>query len=164
MTVTVNFSGLDPITEAINNLAKALGNPGGNVTTIKERSSMATVPQQSTPVQQDQLRQPVPQQAQVQQTIPVQTAPVQPIQQTIPPQVPVQPVPPVQQATSVVQTTAVTYTADDLARAAMALMDSGHQQELIGLLQQFGVTALPELPPAQYGAFATALRGMGAQI
>ena len=63
-----------------------------------------------------------------------------------------------------VPTTAVTYTPDDLARAAMALMDSGKQQELIGLLGQFGVVAIQELRPEQYGAFATALRGMGAQI
>ena len=63
-----------------------------------------------------------------------------------------------------VPTTSVTYTPDDLARAAFALMDSGRQQELIGLLQQFGVNAIPELKPEQFGAFATALRGMGAQI
>ncbi len=56
------------------------------------------------------------------------------------------------------------YTPDDLARAAMTLMDSGRQQELIGLLQNFGVSSLPDLRPDQYGAFATALRGMGAQI
>ena len=63
-----------------------------------------------------------------------------------------------------VPTSAPSYTPDDLARAAMTLMDSGRQQELIGLLQSFGVPSLPELRPDQYGAFATALRGMGAQI
>lgn len=63
-----------------------------------------------------------------------------------------------------VPTSTVAYTPDDLARAAMALMDSGKQQELIALLGQFGVVAIPELRPEQYGAFATALRGMGAQI
>lgn len=63
-----------------------------------------------------------------------------------------------------VPTASATYTADDLARAAMSLMDSGRQTELLGLLQQFGVVSLPELKPEQYGAFATALRGMGAQI
>ena len=56
------------------------------------------------------------------------------------------------------------YKLDDIARAAMSLMDSGRQAELQGLLAQFGVDALPLLPQAQYGAFATALRGMGAQI
>ena len=112
---------------------------------------------------------------------PVQSAVVAPVAAPVAPTVPIQsvqvtPVVPVPTQTSVVQsvptapvqapvpTTSVTYTPDDLARAAFALMDSGRQQELIGLLQQFGVNAIPELKPEQYGAFATALRGMGAQI
>lgn len=63
-----------------------------------------------------------------------------------------------------VPTTTTGYMLDDLARAAMTLMDAGRQQELLGLLSQFGVDSLPALPQTQYGAFATALRGMGAQI
>ena len=35
---------------------------------------------------------------------------------------------------------------------------------LLQLLKDFGVEALPTLQPEQYGAFATALRGLGAQI
>lgn len=66
--------------------------------------------------------------------------------------------------TQPVSTSAPTYTPDELARAAMTLMDSGRQRELIGLLQTFGVSSLPELRPEQYGGFATALRGLGAQI
>ena len=91
------------------------------------------------------------------------TAPVIPTQPAVP-TTPVQPVASVAPVQPVVPTTSVTYTPDDLARAAFALMDSGRQQELIGLLQQFGVNAIPELKPEQFGAFATALRGMGAQI
>ena len=132
-------------------------------------------------------RQPVMQQAPVVQTqpaapvtpvqpaapvTPVQpAAPVAPVQPTAPvaPAQPAAPTTPVQAAPmapvqATVPTTSVTYTPDDLARAAFALMDSGRQQELIGLLQQFGVNAIPELKPEQFGAFATALRGMGAQI
>ena len=56
------------------------------------------------------------------------------------------------------------YTLDDLARAALPLMDAGKLNELQGLLGQFGVASMPELNPAQYGAFATGLRQMGAQI
>lgn len=57
------------------------------------------------------------------------------------------------------------YTLDDLSRAAITLLDAGHQQaELQQLLAQFGVAALPALPQEQYGAFATALRGLGAKI
>lgn len=63
-----------------------------------------------------------------------------------------------------IQTSTVNYTMDDLSRAAMALMDSGRQGDLLGLLSQFGADSLPSLPVDQYGAFATALRGMGAQI
>lgn len=116
----------------------------------------------------------------VQQAAPAMTQPVQPVQQVAPatPQpvqtqqmVPVTP-PPVQQAPvapppvqqAPVQTAAPSYTADDLARAAMTLMDSGRQGDLINLLAQFGTDALTHLPQEQYGAFATALRGLGAPI
>ena len=114
--------------------------------------------------------QPVMQQVPV---VPIQpAAPVTPVQPAAPvaPVQPAAPTTPVQAAATMapvqatVPTTSVTYTPDDLARAAFALMDSGRQQELIGLLQQFGVNAIPELKPEQFGAFATALRGMGAQI
>ena len=67
-------------------------------------------------------------------------------------------------APAAVPTSAPSYSLDDLARAAMTLMDVGRQGELQQLLQQFNVAALPMLPKEQYGAFATALRGMGAQI
>lgn len=63
-----------------------------------------------------------------------------------------------------VQTSAPSYTLDSLSVAAMTLMDRGMQQQLQQLLAGYGVTSLPELPKEQYGAFATALRGMGAQI
>ena len=56
------------------------------------------------------------------------------------------------------------YAMEDLSRAAVSLMDAGRQQDVTALLNSFGVQALTQLPPAQYGAFATALRGMGARI
>lgn len=95
--------------------------------------------------------------------------PVQPVAPVVPtqpaaPTAPAQTAAPVAPTQPAVPTSSVTYTPDDLARAAFALMDSGRQRELIGLLQQFGVNAIPELKPDQFGAFATALRGMGAQI
>lgn len=96
-------------------------------------------------------------------------APTAPIQQPAPvaPTTPVQqpaPVAPAPQPASSVPTSTATYTLDDIAGAAMTLMDSGRQNDLLGLLQSFGVEALPALPQSQYGAFATALRGLGAQI
>lgn len=75
--------------------------------------------------------------------------------------------PPVQQSApmqGVVPTTAQTYTMDQLAVAATQLMDAGKQPELVSLLNSFGVQALTALPKDQYGAFATALRQMGAKL
>lgn len=99
---------------------------------------------------------------------PIQTvapvAAVVPAQQPVVPAAPAaSPVPtvPVPQA---VPTSTRTYTPDELAKAAMQLMDSGRQNELLELLRQFGTNSIPALQPSQYGAFATALRGMGAQI
>lgn len=98
-------------------------------------------------------------------------APVAPAPQpTRPPVQPTAPSAPVQPATvpagsASVPTTAPGYTLDDLSRAAITLLDAGHQQaELQQLLAKFGVAALPMLPESQYGAFATALRGLGAKI
>lgn len=88
--------------------------------------------------------------------------PVQPAVTQQPAVAPVQA--PVQEAPAAVPTTTQTYSQDDLARAAMALMDAGRMNDLQALLAQFGVASLPELPESQRGAFATALRGMGAKI
>ena len=44
------------------------------------------------------------------------------------------------------------------------LMDAGRVDELVNLLHSFGVQAVTDLKPEQMGAFATALRGMGAKI
>lgn len=63
-----------------------------------------------------------------------------------------------------VPTTSHSYTAEDLQKAAITLVDKGMMTQLQGLLQQFGVNSLPDLPKDRYGDFATALRGLGAQI
>ncbi|OYP55065.1 hypothetical protein CG709_01525 [Lachnotalea glycerini] len=63
-----------------------------------------------------------------------------------------------------IQTATTSYTLDNLSAAAMTLLDTGRQPDLLNLLAQFGVESLPALPQEQYGAFATALRGLGAQI
>lgn len=142
MTVTVNITGLEPVSEAINNLAKAMGVPGGVTAAVQDRTT-GPAPQ----IAPASAPQPVPVTS-AQSAAPIQSVPVQqtaPVPGTVPTATPV-------------------YTEDVLAKAAMTLMDSGKQGDLINLLGQFGVNALPELPPGQYGAFATALRGMGAQI
>jgi hypothetical protein len=99
---------------------------------------------------------------------PVQSAPIQhvPVNTNPANQQPIQTAG-VQPATTYqapIQTTQQSYSKDDLAKAAMVLMDAGRQPELLNLLTQFGVNSLPEIPESQYGAFATALRGLGAQI
>lgn len=102
---------------------------------------------------------------------PVQSAPVTPVAQPAPatlvqttPAEQTVPVTPARPAMSPVPTTERTYSLDELANAAMTLMDKGMQNQLQELLASYGVEALPALPREMYGNFATALRGMGANI
>lgn len=99
--------------------------------------------------------------------IPVTVAETQP-QQSQEPAVPTQPqqsvIIPTAPAQPTVPTTQPSYTPDDLAKAAVTLVDSGRKEELQALLQNFGVDSLPALPQERYGEFATALRSMGAPI
>lgn len=94
------------------------------------------------------------------QSIPVTpvapVTPITPVQSAL--------VTPAQPAMSPVPTTERTYSLDELANAAMPLMDKGMQNQLQELLASYGVEALPALPREMYGNFATALRGMGANI
>lgn len=146
MKIEVTFDSLDEVrkfTEMVL-VGQATAQPSNTQAPVQPAPAVhnTAVPVQAAPVQTAPI-----------QTAPVQTAPVQtaPVQTT-----------PVQTA---VPTSTVAYTMDDLARAGMSLMDCGKQAELQKLLKEgFGVDALPQLPKEQYGAFATALRGMGAQI
>lgn len=63
-----------------------------------------------------------------------------------------------------VPTSTKAYSLDELGKAAMGLMDMGKQQDLVNLLSQFGVQALPQLPKEKYSEFALQLRQMGADI
>jgi len=84
---------------------------------------------------------------------------------TTPAQTPAAPAAPAQTpAAPAVPTATPTYTLEQLANAATPLIDAGRSAELSALLASFGVQALTQLPKEQYGAFATALRGMGAKI
>ena len=56
------------------------------------------------------------------------------------------------------------YTVDQIMQAGATLMDAGRVDELVNLLHTFGVQAVTDLKPEQMGAFATALRGLGAKI
>jgi len=88
--------------------------------------------------------------------------------------VPVAPTPPVQSAPPVSVTPPVTnpvpvaaaptYTLDALAKAGASLAQSGKMEQALALLAKYGVPSVNQLPQEQYGAFATELRGLGAQI
>ena len=119
---------------------------------------------------------------------PTSVAPVQPIAQVTPAAASTQPVvstaapvqtaqAPVQQpvvkspVTGVQQSAAIptshvaqAYTVEQLQMAMAPLVDAGKMEEIRALLNRFGVPSIMDLQPDQYGALATALRGMGAQI
>lgn len=61
---------------------------------------------------------------------------------------------------------APTFTLEQVSKAGADLITAqpAKMQELMGLMQQFGVQTVNALRPDQLGAFATALRGMGAKI
>ncbi len=56
------------------------------------------------------------------------------------------------------------YTLEQLQHAAGELVRTNKREALTALLVQFNVPSLIQLPKEQYGAFATALRGIGAMI
>ena len=66
-----------------------------------------------------------------------------------------------------VPTTARTYTREEVARAAVALMEQDRDKylpQLQALTQTFGAAALTEVPEDKLGDYAAALRQMGAKI
>lgn len=85
------------------------------------------------------------------------TAPSPPAQgATIPTSVPT--------ANAAPPTTAPTYTLDALARAGATLAQSGKMEQALALLAKYGIQTVNQLKPEQYGAFATELRALGAQV
>ena len=157
--ITIEFRDYDDMVTFARTLVRDLGEQEAMKELVSDPERYRAMPEgQSAPrvaVVQPQVSQVQPQQAAPAPQ--VTTAPPQ--AQTPPVQVMTQPAPVTQ-----VQTSTPSYTLDDISRAATTLMDAGRQGELIGLLKQFGIATLPDLPKEQYGAFATALRGMGAQI
>lgn len=94
-------------------------------------------------------------------------APAAPVAAPAVPTAPVpteQPAAPVAQAPAAVPVTAPTYTLDQIARAGASLVDAGKMEQLLALLARYGVAAVTQLQPDQFGVFATELRALGAQI
>lgn len=67
-------------------------------------------------------------------------------------------------APAVPVSSAPSYTLDQISRAGASLVDAGKMQQLLQLLSRYGVQAITQIQPEQYGAFATELRALGAQI
>lgn len=147
LEVTINVPGLKELSEALMQLAVAMGGKsvqmGGAAVgqAVHEQLSTEEVPWGNASVPQQNTT----------GAVPTPSVPVQASAQSM-------------QAPAAVPTSEPTYTRDDLSKAAMQLMDKGMQAQLMQLIQSFGVASLMELSPEHYGNFATGLRGMGAQI
>lgn len=149
--IVIKIEGLEDLTKAVQALTSVRSEQGVQVK-VPSVTSLPVQPVQTPPV--NTVQQPVPQ-------MPV----AQPVQVQVPPTVPVTQAPgsvPIQ-----VPTTAAPqqYSFDQLAVALSNLCtNAGKQPEVHALLNQFGVTALFDLPKERYGEFATALRGIGGVI
>lgn len=158
MKLQIEFDNLAELEEFIGSVT--VGDQGKNKAVPSDGLSLGAAPAPSvpnTPMPTAPVAPKAPAAPAAPTTPPVPTAPVSPGTQAVPAAL-------AAQGTSAVPTVQPAYALDDLARAGMTLVDSGRQADLQQLLAQFRVASLPELPPAQYGAFATALRGLGAQI
>lgn len=97
-------------------------------------------------------------------------APVNPAHAPVGMTAPAQPVGPTSAAPgntaapAVPVSSAPSYTLDQISRAGASLVDAGKTQQLLQLLSRYGVQAITQIQPEQYGAFATELRALGAQI
>lgn len=140
LEVTINVPGLKELSEALMQLAVAMG---GKSVQMDEAAVGQAVHEQQSTEEAPWGNASIPQQNTT-GAVPTPSVPVQ--------------------APAAVPTSEPTYTRDDLSKAAMQLMDKGMQAQLMQLIQNFGVASLMELSPEHYGNFATGLRGMGAQI
>lgn len=136
------------IVAAINNLADVIGKIGTPVITpiVTKAEPVNPEPVQAAP-------QPAP------------VAPVpkpQPVPTAAPMPTPTPAPQPVQQAAPEPQQKAITI--DMLAAAGAPLVDQGKMQQLMALLNKYGVQAITQLTPDKYDAFAADLRAIGAQI
>ncbi len=149
INVTVNAPEL---AEALNNLAAAL--KGAKLEPAASKTGKADKP---APVPPADYMPPA-------DTAPAPATPapaVTPAPAPAPVQAPVTPAP---APAPVPVAPAPTYNRDQIMTAGAALIDAGKINELMGLLNSFGVQAVTQLKQDQLGAFATELRKLGAQI
>lgn len=149
INVTVNAPEL---AEALNNLAAAL--KGAKLEPAASKTGKANKP---APVPPADYMPPA-------DTAPAPATPapaVTPAPAPAPVQAPVTPAP---APAPVPVAPAPTYNRDQIMTAGAALINAGKINELMGLLNSFGVQAVTQLKQDQLGAFATELRKLGAQI
>lgn len=142
---------------AVEKLAAAIDKTALNITVPNEGTLNFNMPTGNAPVA----------------PAPVQTAPTPapvaapapaPAPAPTPAAPPVTPMPTAAVPAPAVPVTAPTYTLDQIAKAGANLVDAGKMEQLLALLTKYGVQAVTQLTPDQYGAFATELRALGAQI
>lgn len=151
INVTVNAPEL---AEALNNLAAALN--GAKPEPAASKTGKADKP---APVPPADYMPPA-------DTTPAPAAPAPAVTpDPVPAPAPVQaPVTPAPVPAPVPVAPAPAYNRDQIMTAGAALIDAGKINELMGLLNSFGVQAVTQLKQDQLGAFATELRKLGAQI
>lgn len=156
ITLTLDDKAIETINRLISALEKVSPTSVAPVQPITQVAPAAAAP--STPLSVAST-QPV-----VSTAAPVPTAQA-PVQQPTA-QTPVaQPVAEVQQPAAIPTShVAQPYTIEQLQTAMASLVDAGKMEDIRALLSGFGVPSIMGLQPDQYGALATALRGMGAQI
>lgn len=151
INVTVNAPEL---AEALNNLAAALN--GAKPEPAASKTGKADKP---APVPPADYMPPA-------DTAPAPAAPAPAVTpDPVPAPAPVQaPVTPAPVPAPVPVAPAPAYNRDQIMTAGAVLIDAGKINELMGLLNSFGVQAVTQLKQDQLGAFATELRKLGAQI
>ena len=169
MAMTIKVEAPD-LVAALMRLAAAV-NPDPNILTPDEPRPQMPAPAPAAPIAPPAAPQPPVAVPQGNVTPPVAAprapppppGPPQPPPPAGPPAAPPAPAP-APAAPAVPVTTAPTYTLDQIAKAGASLVDAGKMEPLLALLSRYGVQAVTQLAPEHYGAFATELRALGAQI
>lgn len=151
------------LANAINNLAAAISGTKANGAVLE---SAPAVPQTTaTPVPSPAVPTPPTTAAQVPTAAtPAATVPTAPAPSPVPAPTPASNAVPVTPAPGVPLAQPPQYTIDQIMSAGAYLMDAGKINDLLNLLHSFGVQAVTDLKNEQLGAFATAMRGLGAKI
>lgn len=169
MAMTIKVEAPD-LVAALMRLAAAV-NPDPNILTPDEPRPQMPAPAPAAPIAPPAAPQPpvaVPQ-GNVTPPVAAPVPPAAPLATTMPPAPAAAPAAPpapapAPAAPAVPVTTAPTYTLDQIAKAGASLVDAGKMEPMLALLSRYGVQAVTQLAPEHYGAFATELRALGAQI